>query len=71
VKVAFYTLGCKVNSYETEAVLEKFKEFGYEIVNYEEYSDIYIINSCMVTNAGEKKSKQVIRRPVKINPNAM
>ncbi|MFA7560885.1 MAG: tRNA (N(6)-L-threonylcarbamoyladenosine(37)-C(2))-methylthiotransferase MtaB [Candidatus Izemoplasmatales bacterium] len=71
MKVAFYTLGCKVNSYETEAVLEKFKNSGYEIVNYEEFSDIYVVNSCMVTNAGEKKSKQIIRRPLKLNPQAI
>ena len=71
MKVAFYTLGCKVNSYETEAVLEKFENSGYEIVNYEDFSDIYVVNSCMVTNAGEKKSKQIIRRPLKLNPQAI
>lgn len=71
MKVAFYTLGCKVNSYETEAVLEKFKNSGYDIVNYDDFSDIYVINSCMVTNSGEKKSKQIIRRPLKINPEAI
>ena len=71
MKVAFYTLGCKVNSYETEAVMEQFIAKGYEIVNFDDYSDIYIINSCMVTNTGEKKSKQIIRRPYHNNPEAI
>ena len=65
MKVAFYTLGCKVNAYETEAVMENFLQKGYEIVDFDQFSDVYIINSCMVTNAGEKKSKQIIRRPFK------
>jgi threonylcarbamoyladenosine tRNA methylthiotransferase MtaB len=71
MKVAFYTLGCKVNAYETEAVMELFKGQGYEIVDYNDFSDVYIINSCMVTNSGERKSKQIIRRPIQINPNAI
>ncbi|MGE4571882.1 MAG: tRNA (N(6)-L-threonylcarbamoyladenosine(37)-C(2))-methylthiotransferase MtaB [Candidatus Izemoplasmatales bacterium] len=71
MKVAFYTLGCKVNAYETEAILELFKNQGYEIVDYDDFSDVYIINSCMVTNSGERKSKQIIRRPISINPNAI
>ncbi|MCK5731847.1 MAG: tRNA (N(6)-L-threonylcarbamoyladenosine(37)-C(2))-methylthiotransferase MtaB, partial [Tenericutes bacterium] len=71
MKVAFNTLGCKVNSYETEAIIEQFEHAGYEIVNFNEYSDIYIINTCMVTNAGENKSKKIIKRPIKINPNAI
>jgi threonylcarbamoyladenosine tRNA methylthiotransferase MtaB len=71
MKVAFHTLGCKVNSYETEAVMEKFIARGYEIVNYDDFSDVYVVNSCMVTNAGEKKSKQMIRRPHNYNPKAI
>lgn len=71
MKVAFYTLGCKVNAYETEAVMELFKEQGHEIVDYNDFSDVYIINSCMVTNSGERKSKQIIRRPIQNNPNAI
>jgi threonylcarbamoyladenosine tRNA methylthiotransferase MtaB len=71
MKVAFYTLGCKVNAYETEAVMELFKGQGYEIVDYNDFSDVYIINSCMVTNSGERKSKQIIRRPIQNNPNAI
>ena len=71
MKVAFYTLGCKVNAYETEAVMESFLQKGYEIVDFDQFSDVYIINSCMVTNSGEKKSKQVIRRPIQINKDAI
>lgn len=71
MKVAFYTLGCKVNAYETEAVMETFMAGGYEIVDFDEFSDVYVINSCMVTNSGERKSKQIIRRPLKLNPQAI
>ena len=71
MKVAFYTLGCKVNTYETEAILEQFQKKNFTVVDFDSYSDIYVINSCMVTNAGEKKSKQIIRRPAKINPEAI
>lgn len=71
MKAAFNTLGCKVNSYETEAMIEQFQKRGYEIVDFDEYSDIYVINSCMVTNTGENKSKKIIKRPTKINPDAI
>ncbi len=71
MKVAFYTLGCKVNSYETEALIELFQNNGYEVVDFDNISDIYIINSCMVTNTGERKSKKYIRRPITINPEAI
>ena len=71
MKAAFYTLGCKVNSYETEAVIEQFEKAGYEIVDYESYADVYVVNSCMVTNTGERKSKKYIRRPLQSNPDAI
>lgn len=71
MRVAFYSLGCKVNAYETEAVMEQFQSAGHEIVGFEEQSDVYVVNSCMVTNSGERKSKQIIRRPLKLNPNAI
>ena len=71
MKVAFNTLGCKVNSYETEAMIEQFQQRGFEIVDFDEYSDIYVINSCMVTNTGERKSKKIIKRPIKINSDAI
>ena len=70
-KVAFYTLGCKVNQYETEAMLEMFKEDGYEQVDSEDYADVYVINTCTVTHMSDRKSRQYIRRMKKKNPNAI
>lgn len=67
-KVAFYTLGCKVNQYETEAMSELFLNNGYEITDYESFADIYIINTCTVTGMSDRKSRQIIRRAKKINP---
>ncbi|MGL4335625.1 MAG: tRNA (N(6)-L-threonylcarbamoyladenosine(37)-C(2))-methylthiotransferase MtaB [Turicibacter sp.] len=69
--VAFHTLGCKVNQYETEAVWELFKKEGYEKVDYKESADVYVINTCTVTNTGDKKSRQVIRRAIRQNPDAV
>ncbi len=69
-KVAFYTLGCKVNQYETEAMIETFEKKGYENVSSEEYADVYVINTCTVTHMSDRKSRQYIRRIKKINPNA-
>ncbi len=70
-KVAFATLGCKVNTYDTEAMSELFQKKGYEIVSFDKFADIYIINTCTVTNLGDKKSRQTIRRAKKINPDAI
>ena len=70
-KVAFYTLGCKVNQYETEAMLEMFKKDGYEQVDSEEFADVYVINTCTVTHMSDRKSRQYIRRMKKKNPNAI
>jgi threonylcarbamoyladenosine tRNA methylthiotransferase MtaB len=69
--VAFHTLGCKVNHYETEAIWQLFKQEGYDRVDFESTSDVYIINTCTVTNTGDKKSRQVIRRAVRKNPDAV
>ncbi len=69
--VAAYTLGCKVNMYDTEAMLELFKNNGYEITSFDDYADIYIINTCTVTNLGDKKSRQIIRRARHKNPDAV
>jgi len=71
MRVAITTLGCKVNAYESEAVITKLEESGYTRVNFEEESDIYIINTCMVTNSGEAKSRKMIRHPLKTNPQAI
>ncbi|KUP06033.1 30S ribosomal protein S12 methylthiotransferase [Bacillus coahuilensis p1.1.43] len=69
--VAFHTLGCKVNHYETEAIWQLFKDQGYERVDFEKQSDVYVINTCTVTNTGDKKSRQVIRRAIRSNPDAV
>ena len=70
-KVAFITLGCKVNQYETNAMAQKLMENGYEIVDHNQKADIYIINTCTVTNMSDRKSRQMIRRAKENNPNAV
>lgn len=69
-KVAFYTLGCKVNQYESDAMAELFKERGYEVVDFESRADVYVINTCDVTNESARKSRQMIRKASRINPHA-
>jgi len=71
MKVAFHTLGCKVNHYETEAIKEAFVSRGAEIVGEEDPADIYVINTCTVTNIADRKSRQFIRRAKKTNPDAI
>lgn len=68
--VAFFTLGCKVNQYETNAMIEKFITRGYKLVDFEDVADIYVINTCTVTNMSDRKSRQIIRRVKQINPSA-
>ena len=70
-KVAFCTLGCKVNQYETNAMIQEFIKHEYEIVDFEEVADVYIINTCTVTNMADRKSRQMIRRVKEINPEAI
>lgn len=70
-KVAFCTLGCKVNQYETNAMEQKFIQAGYEIVGFTEIADIYVINTCTVTNMSDKKSRQMIRKAKQLNGNAI
>ena len=70
-KVAFITLGCKVNQYETNAMCEKFINKGYEVVEKEEKADIYIVNTCTVTNMSDRKSRQMLRRVKEINEKAI
>lgn len=69
--VAFYTLGCKVNQYETEALIELFKKSDYKIVSFGNYADVYVINTCTVTNLGDRKSRQMIRKAKKTNPSSI
>ena len=71
MRVAFHTLGCKVNHYETEAIKEAFVSRGAEIVSEEDFADVYIINTCTVTNIADRKSRQFIRRVKKVNPDAL
>ena len=70
-KVAFLTLGCKVNSYETEAMEQLFIKSGYEIVDFNTKSDVYIVNTCSVTNMADRKSRQMLHKAKKNNPNAV
>ena len=69
--VAFHTLGCKVNHYETEAIWQLFKDANYERVEFETNADVFVINTCTVTNKGDKKSRQIIRRAIRQNPDAV
>jgi threonylcarbamoyladenosine tRNA methylthiotransferase MtaB len=70
-RAASYALGCKVNQYESEAIAELFAEKGYEIVGIDEAADVYVINTCTVTNFGDKKSRQLIRKVKRQNENAV
>ena len=70
-KVAFITLGCKVNQYETNAMVQKFIKNGYEIVESNEKADIYVINTCTVTNMSDRKSRQMLRRAKELNKDAI
>jgi len=70
-KVAFHTLGCKVNQYETHAMMELFKNADYDIVTDKDFADVYVINTCTVTNVGDRKSRQFIRKMKNFNPDAV
>ena len=69
-KISIFTLGCKVNQYDTDAMLAVFEHAGFEIAEGLEYADVYVVNSCAVTAEAEKKSRQAIARSLKVNPNA-
>lgn len=71
MKVAFYTLGCKVNHYETQAMEELFKNAGHEIVSFEDAADAYIVNTCTVTSVSDKKSRQILSQAHRRNPDAL
>ena len=71
MKAAFYTLGCKVNQYETETIREQFRRGGYEIVSEDEPADVYVVNTCTVTNLADRKSRQYIRKAHRMNPDAV
>ncbi|HEY8449538.1 MAG TPA: tRNA (N(6)-L-threonylcarbamoyladenosine(37)-C(2))-methylthiotransferase MtaB [Bacillota bacterium] len=69
--MAFYTLGCKVNQYDTEAMAERFRQSGYEVVPFESAADVYVINTCTVTHQGDAKSRKLIRRAKRQNRRAV
>ena len=71
MKAALHNLGCKVNAYETEAMQQILEEAGYEIVPFSEYADVYVINTCSVTNMADRKSRQMLHRARKMNPDAV
>jgi len=67
IKVALKTLGCKVNQYETESIISILKDKGFQIVDFKQNADIYIINTCTVTQEADRKSKQMIRKAIRRN----
>lgn len=69
--VAFHTLGCKVNTYESNAMLKIFNDAGYQEVDFKQTADVYVINTCTVTNTGDSKSRQMIRKAIRKNPQAV
>jgi threonylcarbamoyladenosine tRNA methylthiotransferase MtaB len=71
IKVAFKTLGCKLNQYETDSLVSQFRDEGYEIADYSSKADVYIINSCTVTNQSDQKSRTVINQAHRNNPNGL
>ncbi len=71
MKVAFHTLGCKVNQYESEAMAQMFRSRGWEIADERDFADVYVINTCTVTATADKKSRQYIRRMKRVNPDSV
>lgn len=69
--IAFHNLGCKVNAYETEIMMQNVQDAGYEIVQFSQFSDIYVINTCTVTNIADRKSRQMLHKVRKLNPDAV
>ena len=70
-RAALHTLGCKVNLYETDAMRAMLEDAGFQIVPFEETADVYVINTCSVTNIADRKSRQMIRRARRRNPDAL
>jgi threonylcarbamoyladenosine tRNA methylthiotransferase MtaB len=68
---AFTTLGCKVNQYETQRILDDFEEYGFAITEFNEAADVYVINTCSVTQSAERKSRQLVRKVARLNPDAI
>ena len=70
-KAALHNLGCKVNAYETEGMQQLLKQAGYQIVPFEEVADVYVVNTCSVTNIADRKSRQMLHRAKKRNPDSV
>jgi len=70
-KIAFHTLGCKVNQVETEQMIEEFTRRGYQVVEFGDPADVCIINTCTVTHISDRKSRAMLRRAVRANPDAL
>lgn len=70
-KVAFLTLGCKTNQYETNGMMQKFLDVGYEICDLQDCPDVYVVNTCTVTNIADRKSRQALRKIKEQNPNTI
>jgi len=70
-EVAFITLGCKVNQYETNAMIQRFIENGYKVVDHHNKADIYVVNTCTVTNMSDRKSRQMLRRVKELNKDSI
>ncbi len=71
LKVAFYTLGCRMNHFETSALEEKFQNKGFELIDFKEKADVYIVNTCSVTNDADRTSRKILRQAKRRNPNAI
>src|SRR5690554_711759 len=71
MRVSYQTLGCKVNEYESVAIINQFMDNGFKLVNFQDEADVYIINTCTVTNTSDSKSRKAIRQAVKRNKNAV
>ena len=71
MRVGIYTLGCKVNQYDTQAMLELFRAAGYEVVPFHGEADVYVVNTCTVTAESDRKARQFIRRAIAKNPEAV
>ena len=70
-KIAFHNLGCKVNAYESEAMMQQMEKAGFQVVSFSEQADVYVVNTCTVTGVADKKSRQVLHRAKKKNPDAL
>ena len=69
--IAFYTLGCKVNQSDTASMEKLFRNAGYKVVDFSSKADVYLINTCVVTNMGQSKSRKIIHKAVRQGPNAL